>query len=291
MLHALLCPGFCTSLLHPRLKRCGRVQTLQALKTKLGDKFDESVVPVVVEGPLPPNDAGTQPTTGTLPPIVGPSKREGRSPDSGTELPVAIQQRSPEQPTRSSPEKRREDGWDNTFIFGGSYIDRKPERPAAGNRRTPVKVNYDAGYPGLTGPLLSSRGGESGRERRLQAMLEHREREIRYIKLKNRELSESLQQSEGSAKLELEPLANIEVKCAELRATLDAGKAILAGDKSDIDPNVAKARRKAFKKEVKAALEEVTKLKFDTETFVESITGLSPALQHGGDEPGSAGGT
>ena len=236
-----------------------------------------------------------QSTAGTLPPIVSPSKPERRSPEPRTHLPAVTRRQSPNHPPMSSPEKRspekrREDGWDNTFILGGSYLDRKPERPVPGNRKPPVKVNYDAEYPGLTGPLVSSRGGKPGRERRLQAMLEHREREIRYVKLKNRELAESLQQSTEGTNLELEPLVNIEEKCAQLRATLEAGKAMITSGRSDVDPAVAKARRKALKKEVKAALEEVTKLKVDTESFVESITGLSPAEQHSGGNTASAGG-
>jgi ankyrin repeat protein len=191
-------------------------------------------------------------------------------------------------PTRAPPATReeklvrqREDGWNFRTDNSDELTRRSPIPPQKGRAHyKEVLTADDAEYPGLRGPLLSARGGTAGKEKSLEAMLEYREREIADLKAKNRNLVSTVRavspqhpslaitgkESKGGG-----VISDIAAKCAELRTTLDMGHLKLVPSKDGYLDETARKQRREIKKQVKAALEQVSKLRADTEMLAAKL--------------------
>jgi hypothetical protein len=181
-----------------------------------------------------------------------------------------------------SPEQRyhqrKETGWNGSNIPDQGLLARAPTAATSGLVHPPQPVNYDAGYDGLGGPLLGGRGAVSPQmEASLEAMLAFREREIRGLKAKNRELAELAASEAAAAAAAASRLPpTIGDQCADLRATLALGQAELIVPADGYLDGAARKQRRQIKKRVKAALEQVAKLRADTADLATQLTGEPP---------------
>ena len=192
----------------------------------------------------------------------------------------ASPRRSPSPRMLSPTEKRHhklESGWNNSIKESDATTKRIPLRPN-GLIQAASQVNQNAAFPGLGGPagaLLSHRGGFPGKEKNLETMLAHREKEIRDLKQRNRDLSHAVRAASPPKPKPSEAgtnvIANIEAKARELRETLNLGQMKLSPPKDGYLDEAARKQRRAIKKQVKAALEQVSKLRADTEMLANTL--------------------
>lgn len=145
-------------------------------------------------------------------------------------------------------------------------------------------ANQNAEFPGLggaAGALISDRGGFPGKEKNLEAMLAHREKEIRDLKNRNRDLTHAARAASPSSPhptgtdtgTGTNAIAMIEAKARELRETLNLGQLKLSPPKDGYLDDEARKQRRAIKRQVKAALEQVSKLRADTEMLANKLVG------------------
>jgi len=204
----------------------------------------------------------------------------------GSKPTQATPRRSPSPRMLSPTDKRNqklESGWNKSIKDSDATTKRTPLRPN-GLIQTAAQVNQNAEFPGLggsAGNMISNRGGFPGKEKNLETMLAHREKEIRDLKNRNRDLAHAAHAVRAASPSKpaaaaddgtgTNVIANIEAKARELRETLNLGQMKLSPPKDGYLDDAARKQRRAIKKQVKAALEQVSKLRADTEMLANQL--------------------